>query len=365
MKNILSLTKVFIKENLFRNFEKNIVGKLIIYLLVYLYLGGMVVFISYGCIEGLKTFGEEELFISVVMLAYAMLVFIRLIFSCMNVLYYSRDNDILLAYPVKGREIVIAKLNTIIISEYIFELLVFIPALIVYGVYNGLSAQYYVLMTCIGLVFPIIPTILAALVVSVLMRTIKFIRNKDVLQYFAIIIVFCMMLFINIFISNNAEDEVTNVQIAETLIKVRGSISQKLEYMPNIKLFADVLTNSTSIYALAIMTLVSLASLYLAGSFMAVYYARTLLQMNSYQKAKNKKVDFKSSSKFWAYFSKEIKIWIRHPLFLMQCILPPIIFPIIFLIPANSSLKISEDMTSVVFISQEYMAGEGIVRSYS
>ena len=113
MKNICALTKVFLKENLFRNFEKNRIRKIIIYACVYIYLCGFVLYISYSCISGLKMYGEEQLFINVILIAYLLLIAIRLIFSCMNVLYYSNDNEVICTYPVYEKDIISCQYSAI------------------------------------------------------------------------------------------------------------------------------------------------------------------------------------------------------------------------------------------------------------
>ncbi|MCR5187023.1 MAG: hypothetical protein K6D97_07940 [Clostridia bacterium] len=364
MKNIYALTKVFIEENLFRNFEKNRKRKLIIYALVYAYLCGMVLSISYSCIEGLKAYGEEKIFIDVLLIAYLLLISIRLIFSSMNVLYYSNDNDVISTYPVREKDIVFSKMLTILFTEYIFEILVFIPSLVMYGIMCNMGALYYVHLALVGLMFPIIPIAVFSFVVSVVIGLFKFIRNKESVQYFAILLVFGFMIVVNLLISGNAENEITNDDIARTLISYNQRMENTFKFFPGIKIYADSLKNVAGIVNLKLIMAMVLSGIafYLFGSVVAHFYMNTLISMNSsFRTRKNKRVIFTQKRIASSYFRKELKIWFRHPLFLMQCILPPIIFPIIFMIPANASMKITESNASVLFISKVFMEQEGIL----
>ena len=362
MKNICALTKVFLKENLFRNFEKNRIRKIIIYACVYIYLCGFVLYISYSCISGLKMYGEEQLFINVILIAYLLLIAIRLIFSCMNVLYYSNDNEVICTYPVHEKDIIFSKMCTILIMEYIFETLVFIPSLIMYGVMTGMTASFYISVALIGITYPIIPIAVASFVVSVFMRVFKFIRNKESVQYFAILLVFGFMILINLLISGNAENEVTNNDMAVALIGFNHRFERIFQFFPGIKVYADVLRNGEKLEKLPLIMMLSFIAFYLFGSVISRYYMKTVISMNNAGRTKkNRKLNYKKSNIAKSYFWKEMKIWFRHPLFLMQCILPPIIFPIIFLIPANASLKITESNASVIYISKIFMEGNGIL----
>ena len=364
MKNIYALTKVFIEENLFRNFEKNRKRKLIIYALVYAYLCGMVLSISYSCIEGLKVYGEEQIFINVLLMAYLMLISIRLIFSSMNVLYYSNDNEVISTYPVREKDIVFSKMLTILFTEYIFEILVFIPSLVMYGIMCNMGALYYMHLILVGLMYPIIPIAVFSFVVSVFIRLFKFIRNKESVQYFAILLVFGFMIVVNLLISGNAENEITNDDIARTLMSYNQRIENTLRFFPGVKVYANSLKNDIGVVNFKLLMAMALSAIafYLFGIVISHFYMNTVISMNSsFRTKKNKKLMFNQKGISNSYFRKELKIWFRHPLFLMQCILPPIIFPIIFMIPANASMKITESNASVLFISKTFMEENGIL----
>ena len=127
MNKIVSLTKVLIKNSFQKynenNKNKNIVGKVILYILLGAYLMGIFAFLSYGLISTLKQANQESMFIGIFLLGLALLTIIQSIISATNVFYFSKDIEYILPLPLKPKEILISKLNVILITEYIMEII--------------------------------------------------------------------------------------------------------------------------------------------------------------------------------------------------------------------------------------------------
>lgn len=127
MNKIILLTKIFTKnsmKSLVENKENtNLKQKrntILMYLIAFIYLAITVAGFSYSLIESLKEVGQEKVFIGLVFLIIAIIALIQTIFSAMSLMYYSKDNEYILPLPIKPKQIVIAKTNTIMISEYLF-----------------------------------------------------------------------------------------------------------------------------------------------------------------------------------------------------------------------------------------------------
>ena len=364
MRNILLLTNILLKHNLQKNFSEGKSKKFFVYIGVYTFLVMFVIFISYGVISGFKFWGQEELFINMLFVLYLALVFLRVIFSTMNSLFYSHDNEILLTYPVSTEEILLSKANVLIFFEYFFELIIFLPALFTYGVCCSLTINYYIKSIICLVIFPIIPISIAMLLISCLFKILKFIRNKETMQYFAIFIVFSFMIFIQKFLINFSDDK-TNIEVAEKFLIYREHFDQILLKFFNLKILKDflllegrqVLLNVTLLSMLSVIAIITICI------FISKFYISVVTSLNTVDNHKRiQKYKYKSHGKFNSYFFKEMKIWIRNPLFLMQCILPPIVFPFIFLIPASYSLKLSEGNTFVLnYIVSVMNSSDGLV----
>lgn len=127
MNKIILLTKIFTKnsmKSLVENKEntklKQKRNTILIYLIAFIYLAITVAGFSYSLIESLKEVGQEKVFIGLVFLIIAVIALIQTIFSAMSLMYYSKDNEYILPLPIKPKQIVIAKTNTIMINEYLF-----------------------------------------------------------------------------------------------------------------------------------------------------------------------------------------------------------------------------------------------------
>ena len=355
MRNVILLTNILLKQNLQKNFSEGKSKKFFVYISVYTFLVLFVVSISYGVITGLEFWGQEELFLNILFVSYLALVFLRLIFSTMNSLFYSRDNEILLTYPVHTEEILLSKANVLIFFEYFFGLIIFIPALFTYGVCCSLSISYFIKSIVCLVIFPIIPISLAMLLISCLYKILKFVRNKETMQYFAIFIVFSFMIFIQKILVNFSDDK-TNIEVAEKLLIYKDHFNQIILKFFNLKILKEflLLEGEKQLLSIILLFILSIITMIVICFFISKIYIGVVTSLNTVDNHKKiGKYKFKRHGIFNSYFTKEMKVWIRNPLFLMQCILPPIVFPFIFLIPASYSLKLPEGNTFVL----DYIVG--------
>lgn len=131
MDKIILLTKIFTKssvqsltENNKNANKKQKLSTMLVYIIALAYLAVVVGGLSYSLVENLKELGQERMFIGVVFLIIGVIALIQTIFSAMSLMYYSKDNEYILPLPIKPKQIVIAKTNTIMITEYAFVAIV-------------------------------------------------------------------------------------------------------------------------------------------------------------------------------------------------------------------------------------------------
>ncbi|MFR5190508.1 MAG: putative ABC transporter permease subunit, partial [Clostridia bacterium] len=194
MNKVITLTKVFLK-NSFQNYRmdtkqkthKKKTGMLIIYIFAFCYLAAVIGFISFGMINSMMQIQQEAIFLGIFLLAIAFLLLLQSIFSCMNMFYFSKDVEFVLPLPVKPIEILMAKFNSMLITEYIVELAMGIIPFLLYGILTGANAFYYIMAVMVLLVFPIFPMLIASLLVMIVMSFAKFTKKKDTFQLIAMI----------------------------------------------------------------------------------------------------------------------------------------------------------------------------------
>ena len=82
------------------------------------------------------------------------------VFNTFSALYLSKDNDLLLSLPIPVRDIVAARLVSVYLMGTMYEAAVFIPAIVVYCIVNGVRAEALI---CEVLMFFIISLIILIL----------------------------------------------------------------------------------------------------------------------------------------------------------------------------------------------------------
>ena len=144
MNNIILLTKVFLKNSMFKNSNSKTEDKkskrmlaMVGFALIYAYVIGIFGYLSYEMIQSLLTVNQAGLFLGAFLLAVGALILFQSIVSSMNLFYFSKDVENILPLPIKPYQILVAKFNVLVITEYITVLLFAIAPFIIYGVLTG------------------------------------------------------------------------------------------------------------------------------------------------------------------------------------------------------------------------------------
>lgn len=343
MNKIIALTKLFLKSA-FKNYKtKNISdkqkfskGMTILFLFSFIYIAGIVGFLSCQTIGTLQAIHQEEMFLGLILLAIMGFILIQSIFSSISLLYFSKDNEYILPLPVKPSQIIIAKTNIILFIEYFIEIIIgFIP-LILYGILTMQGPIYYIFMIIVLLIIPIVPIIISSLFVMIIMSFSKFARNKNKFQVIATIflIVFIMLMSFVSSSSNNPSQE----EIIQMVTKANGMTTMIKGYFPTLSFAIDALNINQ--FGKALINLLSLIV-----SSLAIYCIYILIAKKIYLKGavgslvsgkRTKKIDLKkgdytNSNVTKTYILKEFRILLRNPIYLVQCMLPAVLFPILMI----------------------------------
>ncbi len=359
MNKIITLTKVFIKnsfqtiktENKSGNSKKN-KSMVIIYSIAFLYLAGIVGFFSYNLVGSLITINQQQVFIGVILLGIAMFVLIQTLFSAMSLLYYSKDNEYILPLPLKPSQILIAKTNVLLITEYLIVTIIGAVPLVIYGILNNLGILYYLMALLVLIIFPIVPILISSLLVLLIMSFSKFSKDKNRFQLFATIILIVVVFGISYTLTGENQSE---EQILQMISKANGLVEMIRNGFPTLSLAIESLTNNSilivisNILGLAIIT----ALLYVAYVFLGkkLYLKGAVGNLSSGKKVKRKEIEentYKQKSIANTYIRKEFKILFRNPIFFMQCILPIFIIPIMMIVIFIAGMSSGEaDITQI------------------
>ena len=345
MKKILVLTKVFLKNSFKLNYNKQntdvkIRKKVITYLLIGLlvvYLAGIFGFMSYELVKMLMEFNQEALFLGVLLLAIAGLTIFQTIFSTINIFYFSKDVEYVLPLPLRPWQIIAAKFNTLIIVEYFTEMLFVLAPLIVYGVLTAASPMFYVFGFLVLLMFPILPAMIMALLVMIIMSFAKFTKNRDMFQVVVAILAIVLVIGMQFLINNTGE--YTEEEMLEVVTKANGVVGIVTKYFPTIEPSLDSMLEPGK--AEGLIGFSKLLGMTAAGYIIFILIGNKIYLRgavgNSENGGSNKKFVagtriYKQKKAGVTYFLKEMRILFRNPIYFIQCVLPVILIPVLFLV---------------------------------
>lgn len=362
MKNkIISLTKVMLKNSFNKNSlsnNKKSKGKIILYFILAIYIVGIFGILSYNLIVPLKQINQEAIFLSLFVICMSVLILFQSIITGINVFYYSKDIEFILPLPLKPYEILISKLNVVLITEYITEFIFAIPVIVVYGIVTGAGVLFYISSIAFLLLLPIIPLLISSLVVMVIMSFSKISKNKDRFQVIATFIAIILSLLLQ-FAFTGTED-LTEQQMAEKIYEANGLVEIVENYFITLKPMINGMTENNTIIAIVEFIKVLSITLIMYIIYLIIgqkLYFKGIVGSSSKGNTKAKKIDISkdiTKSKISrTYVIKEIRTLLRNPIFFIQCVLPSVLMPIIFFvcflagINAEQSLEIQKELSSI------------------
>ncbi len=111
-----------------------------------------------------------------------MIDFVMTIFTARSQLFEAKDNDLLLSLPIRPRDILLSRMLMILITDYLFELIILIPVYIAFVVAGGFSFMGLVCVILTGLVMPLLALSFSCLVGWILSLVAAHMKNAAILN---------------------------------------------------------------------------------------------------------------------------------------------------------------------------------------
>ena len=351
MDKVIKLTKIFLK-NSFSNMDARMgistksKSKILIYGILFLYFAGLITFLGYNLLDGLIAIHQETIFVGMILFMIFGLAIIQTIFSSINILYFTKDSEYLLPLPLKPYQIILARTNVMLIAEYVIIFLIgFIP-LAMYGVLTGAEIVYYVTMVLAVILVPILPVLLISMLVMFIMSFAKLTKNRNRFQLFATLLVLAIIIALSISTSGMKQD-LTNEEMAQMVVQANGMIELVKGYVPTVDYLMEALTTN-SLFT-AIVEVLKTLGITIIGFIVYMLIAQKIYfkglvgnlfggGASSSNKEINQK-EYRNSKLYKSYVGKEFKNMARNPVFLMQCLIPAILIPIIMVVVVYTGLN--------------------------
>ena len=344
MDKVIKLTKIFLK-NSFSNMDARMgistksKNKILIYGILFLYFAGLIIFLGYNILDGLIAIHQERIFVGMILFMIFGLAIIQTIFSSINILYFTKDSEYLLPLPLKPYQIILARTNVMLIAEYVIIFLIgFIP-LVMYGILTGAGIVYYLTMILSVILVPILPVLLISMLVMFIMSFARLTKNRNRFQLFATLLVLAIIIALSISTSGMKQD-LTNEEMAQMVVQANGMIELVKGYVPTVDYLMEALTTN-SLFT-AIVEVLKTLGITIIGFIVYMLIAQKIYfkglvgnlfggGASSSNKEINQK-EYRNSKLYKSYVGKEFKNMARNPVFLMQCLIPAILIPIIMVV---------------------------------
>ncbi len=337
LKNIINLSKIFILEN---NNDNYIIDKKlnkknpIIWLAIILFFG--ISYASYQVIHILIGMGKPEVFLNGYFLFLQILIFIQAIMLCTNVLFFSKDIENVLPLPFKPIEILLSKFNVLVFMAYTTELIFALIPFSIYGIYANMGVLFFIKLIVTLIIFPIFSIIIVCIVEMFLIRIIKMVKNKDLMQLImSSILIFIFLIIVGIAMKYTF-DSIDAIQKTEEAKETLNNINENILGFNKYFIILNPITNFLQdkniikifldFFEIIIINFIAFFIFIFLGE--KIYFKQLLKNKFYKENKKNKKIKFKKKNKIIiAYLKKEIKL-LKNPLLLLQSIYPVIMITI-------------------------------------
>lgn len=348
-----SLTNIIIKNSKRQEIQETLKEKIlsfIAFIIVFGFLTVTMISISYTVTYKLKEINQTYTFINILLLMNFIILFAKSVFESLNVLYFSKDLKQLLKMPIKPKDIVHAKLINMIISEYQMEIIMLAIPMIIYGIIMRVKILFYLYILITLIILPIIPIITTSIIIAIIMRFSNKLKNKAQVMYITIIVT---AIIIDFLFTGFKPISLSNYEFEKAILETNGVATIISNQFALLKPIMNTILNYNNIEGaknLAIYILESL-SIYIVGLFIIskVYLKGAIGTTINSKKAKkeNKKLtinDFKQEKANKSYLKKELRTILRTPIFCIQCIIIPLIYPLIILSVLIIAIILSKNM---------------------
>lgn len=335
---IKDLTIIFLKDsyqdlNIFDKKNKNINMKSI-YVWMSIIIFFVLLYLSQKAIKALMSYNQENLFLNVYMIFLTIIFAIQTVLVCVNIFYFSKDLEMILHFPIKPVELLVAKLITLESKLYITEIIFAIVPLTMYGILTSQTILYYLFEIIILIIFPIAISLIISIVMMCAMKILKYIKNKDLVQFILTFILLSAVVFVEYtafgtLLKNKGEGESSSIQIEEGIKLINNKIKEANSCLlfinplvetlerPNMYGFINIIKILFIDFVLFILFIITGKKTYLKDVLKNISYLTSV--KNNRKKRINK---YKKHNKSFSYLIKEVRNLFRNPMFFMQCVYP-------------------------------------------
>ena len=348
MSNIYKVFRLLIDEK-FDFFKKNTnKKKAIISIVKYFALALAVTLICYYIFNKIKVYGIklDHNSLGLIVIVTQIIALFMSLGGIITHLYNSKDNELLMCLPVSHNQIFISKLIVMYVSEFISNLMYFLPIFLSFGLVAQAETIYYLLLPIYLLLFPLFPMALAAFISIPISKIMNFIKERLYLSIVVVLLV-CgvgIYLYMNILTKIFVEVNIVGNQI-QTVMEINDwliNLGQKNNIYTSI---AKAMNGDNLKVVLPVFTISSFVLLYLSTLLVKPFYFKMVMKSKETKIVERKMSKTNDESAFKSLIRKEFNVVFRTPGYVFQYFIYTLLMPLIVFV--YDKLLISITVSSV------------------
>lgn len=358
MNKMFMLTKVMLKTNI--EFNKKTIALVAVVALSMIPLMFLVWQIVWQAYDAMASIGQQGLVLWLAVSMVSLITFIFGIFYIMGVFFYSNDIEILLPLPLKPWQILGAKFATVLAYEYITQLVFLLPVLAAYGIKERANITYIVLGLVAYFILPIVPLVFASIIDIFVMRSFRFVKNKDRMKILSGVIAMIIALGFNFLVQNIVQRQNTPEEMMRIIQQGNNSVLGKIQdvFVVNRFMTLALANYKDFLYSVGNMLVAMMG----VGVFIAIFlylgerfYLKGVVGLTQASSRRTKTARgnlYKRKGRLLAFIIKELKMLYRTPVYFLNCVLMNFLWPVFILIPVfTKGGNIGELRSAIQYLS--------------
>ena len=156
--------------------------------------------------DSFRQLGQQSYFLLMGFLASQMMVFLFGLLYVMSKYYFSNDLGHLVPLPIKPSYILTSKFVTIMASEYITSLPIFLPFVFIYGIKGGEGPLYWLYALIAAIILPVLPLVISSILIMIMMKYTNVKGKKDMLRTIVSVVFLITIIFVQLQIQKIAQN---------------------------------------------------------------------------------------------------------------------------------------------------------------
>lgn len=292
-------------------------------------------FLTRDALKILLPIQQEGVIIGLLFAAIAMAILFLGIFLIPAIFYFSKDVDTLLSLPLTPESIVVSKFGVALVYEYLTILFMATPVLAGYISVVQPGLGFYALLIPILFILPIVPLIIASLIVMAVMIWVPVAKNRDFFNYLSGFLVLGFALGFNYTVTSMAAT-LDQAALIKLLQEGNNSLMNLFKVsVPTVPFAVNALVKG-QLLDLGLLVLITLAFFALFVLVARLAYFKGAIGVSE-TGANRKTLSDKAYAKetlannpFITYTLKELKLMIRTPIYFLNNIATILFMPLIF-----------------------------------